>query len=146
MDGVIRYSDLGILKLCQTIGYEKTRDAYVVHRMSRGGILLNPFDFAIEGDEVFCVSNCSSKERAKDKKQWLKHYFGNRIKLIPVVLAHGAWKKDYVDTVAKAKVELMLKLGIEVYFDDDPAIIRVMRTLTDKIKFIKYGPWIKEYY
>ena len=40
----------------------------------------------------------------------------------------------------------MLKLGVEVYFDDDPAIIKVMRTLTDKIKFIKYGSWVDEYY
>lgn len=146
MDGVIRYTDLGILKMCEIIGYEKSLEAYRIHRMARGSLILNPFDFATKDDEVFCVSHCSSKESAKRKRRWLQHYFGDRIKFVPIIFSHGGWKKEYVDKVAKMKVEKMLKLKIEVYFDDDPAIIRVMRTLTDKIKFIKYGPWIEEYY
>ena len=108
--------------------------------------LLNPCLFTTLDDEIYAITNCGSSHSVEQKKQWLNHFYGNKIKTIGIEIAKGLWKKDYCDAVAKAKVDIMLKLGVEVYFDDDPAIIKVMRTLTDKIKFIKYGSWVDEYY
>ena len=102
--------------------------------------------FATKEDEIFVITNCGTKESGDQKRGWIKHFFGDRIKVITCEVAKGLWKKAYCDATAKAKVDVMLELGIDVYFDDDPAIINVMRKLTDKIKFIKYGSWIDEYY
>jgi len=147
LDGVIRVCDLHFLKLCMDLGIDRTAEALKVYEMvARSQPLLNPFLFATKDDEIYIITNCMTKDSEEAKRRWVKHFLGDRIKFLAVRIAPKAWKKSYVDPVAKAKVEVMLREGIDVYFDDDPAIIRVMRQLTDKVKFIKYGPWIDEYY
>ena len=146
VDGVLREGRLGFFKLCTDMGTENSIEALKIETEASMRPLLNPFLFATADDEIYALSNCGSTHSAKQKRSWLYHFYGDRIKFISIEIANGLWKKDYCDAVAKAKVEIMLKKGIEVYFDDDPAIIKVMRTLTDKIKFIKYSSWVDEYY
>jgi len=146
IDGVLRRKDLGFLKLCLDLGIEKTREALWMYDYAETEPILNPMLFATPDDEIYVITNCMTKESAEVKKRWIRHFYGDRIKFLHVSVAATSWGKKYVDAVAKAKVDIMLQEGIEVYFDNDPAIIRVMRSLTDKIKFIKYGPWIEEYY
>ena len=74
--------------------------------------------------------------------------------MAPVMVARGKWEKEYVDPVAEAKLERCYELDIDVYFDDDPAIVRRMRELNAedmekgkrKVVALKYGPWIDEFY
>ena len=146
LDGVVRENDLGFLKLCLWLKEPEAIEALKIKYISSRKPLLNPADFATEDDQIYVISNCMTKDSMDEKRRWLNHYFSCKITFIPVQIATGDWKKAYCDPVAKGKVEVMLNLGIDVYFDDDPAIIRVMRKLTKKIKFVKYGPWIKEYY
>jgi len=141
-DGILRRSHLGMLKICEDIN---SYEGFKIQSMINDQIL-NPMLFALKNDKIFIISNCSNDSSIKEKKNWLKHFFGNRVKFIPIIGFFDKWKKAYVDKVAKQKVDIMLKLGIDIYFDDDPAIIRVMRSMTDKIKFVKYGSWIEEYY
>jgi hypothetical protein len=146
MDGVVREGRLGFFKLCTDMNTEKSLEALKIETESSVKPLLNPLMFATKEDEVFVITNCGSTFSAKQKKSWIRHFYGNRIKVITIECGNGLWKKDYCDLVAKLKVDIMLELGVEVYFDDDAAIIKVMRTLTDKIKFIHYGSWLEEYY
>ena len=149
MDGVLRYSHLGLLRSCQEIGnYEPYKlEMHMMHP------LLNPMMFATEDDELYCVTNCMTEFSVELKKRWSKFWFGDRVKILPIMgqkkkqdKTTGAdWGYAYCIPVAKAKVKVMLELGIDLYFDDDPTIIKVMRKLTDKIVFVKYGPWFEAY-
>jgi hypothetical protein len=60
------------------------------------------------------------------------------------------WGNEYSEMVGKAKYDIVKELGSDMYFDDDPGIIRAMRRLAIKdnypCKFIKYGCWIEEYH
>jgi len=146
MDGVLRYLSLGQLKFAQALNTPEAWDAFEIHRLHDTKPLLNPCLFALPSDELYCVTNCGSEKSAEQKRRWIRHFYCDRVKILPVIAAKGLWGKAYVDEVAKTKVAVLLKNDVEVYFDDDPAIIRVMRTLTDRIKFLKYGPWIEEVY
>jgi hypothetical protein len=146
VDGVLRENRLGFFKLCTEMGSNDALEALKIETESSVGLKLNPLLFATKDDEIYALTNCGSTHSAMQKREWLKHFYGDRIKFLAIEIAKGLWKKDYCDATAKAKVDIMLREGIEVYFDDDPAIIKVMRTLTDKIKFIKYGSWVDEYY
>ena len=146
VDGVLRQGSLGLYKHLTNPATPENIEALQIETMASMYPLLNPCLFATKGDVLLAISNCGNGHSKEQKADWLRHFYGDRIKFYGVEVATGLWKKAYCDATAKVKVELMLKLGVEVYFDDDPAIINVMRTLTDKIKFIKYGTWVEEYY
>ena len=146
IDGVLREGSLGFFMHCTADPTPENLECLKVETMASMFPLVNPCLFATKDDEIYAISNCGSGHSVAQKRDWLAHFYGGRVTFIPVEVANGLWKKDYVDAVAKVKVEVMLRLGIEVYFDDDPMIVKVMRTLTDKIKFIKYGTWVEEYY
>jgi hypothetical protein len=143
---------MGIFRLCTDDPTPDKIEALKLETMCSCKPLLNPLDFATKEDNIFCISNCMSDDSVFQKYEWLQHYYGDRVKFIHVQTAKGLWKKDYVDAVAKAKLDIMVRLGIEVYFDDDPAIINTMREIASKdnlaknIKFLKYGTWVREYY
>lgn len=147
VDGVLRTGHVGFLKLCGIGGWnDKVDEAYNVQRYSQCWPLLNPYLLALKDDELYAITAVLHKQTLKEKSRWIEFFYGNRIKYLTVEGPQNAWGADYVDIVAARKVEVMLEHGIEVYFDDDPAIIRVMRGLTDKIKFLKFGPWFEEVY
>jgi len=97
-----------------------------------------------EEDDIFVVTNCLSKSSEKAKEEWVRHFLGVGTHFLPVRIK-GGWGKAYCEPVARTKIEAMLSLGIEVYFEDDPSIVKLMRVMTDKIKIIHYGTWITEY-
>ena len=147
MDGVLRTSNLGLLKACIAID---DFEPYKIDQLTSTQPLLNPNFFGMIEDELYCITNCMSDESAASKKVWLQHFYGDRVNLIPIQVATNAWGEDYAMPIAKAKLEKVLEEGIEVYFEDDPMIVRFMRELltgkrNDSVKIIKYGPWVKEY-
>ena len=162
MDGVLRNLDLAFIKVMEGLKCREGNDALKLHIDSHTAPNFNPGMFALQDDDIYCVTNCSSKNSAAKKERWLKHFYGDRVKLAPTFAGIGSWGKDYVDPVARAKLDVLYQIEAEVYFDDDPAIIRVMRELhqqdlkefekTDDvwlmpyIKFMKYGSWIEEWY
>ena len=157
MDGVLMRISLSTLKTSEVIGnYDPIR----LYRDTEGYPLLNPMLLSLPSDELFVITNCSSEKSADQKRRWLRHFYGDRLTLLPIFMATDKWGKDYVDPVARAKLDIIYKHKIEAYFDDDPAIIRRMRDMhydkiyealrqdlpTQDIAFFKWGPWIEEWY
>lgn len=141
MDGVLRTIDLGLLKQCEKDGDFEP----MVLSTSMAPLLLNPFLFTLpEEDDIFVISSCPSKTSEKMKEEWVRHFLGIGTHFLPIRIK-GGWGKSYCEPTAKAKIEIMLSLDIEVYFEDDPSIVKLMRSMTDKIKIIHYGTWITEY-
>ncbi len=156
MDGVLKYISLSQLAICDVI---KDKGPFVVHRKQQGYPLLNPMLLALPQDELFVISNCRDQESIDRKKRWLNHFYGNRIRLIPITVSVDKWGKEYVDPTARAKLNKCYEYDIDAYFDDDPALIRKMREYHQEdinksgamqvgtiIKFFKYGPFIEEIY
>lgn len=154
MDGVLKRISLGLLKACI---HMDNYDAITLYRKTEGYPLLNPALVSLPSDELYVLTNCSNEKSADEKQRWLQHFYGDRMQFEWVSLSTTAWGKDYVDPVARAKLDKMYEIEADAYFDDDPAIVRVMREYNAedleavkesarKITFFKWGPWIEEVY
>lgn len=156
MDGVLKRISLANLKLCEVAG---DYDAFLIHRYTDGYPLLNPALISLPSDNLFVITNCSSEKSAERKRRWLHHFYGDRLKILPVFESINKWGKAYVDPVARAKLNIIYENDVQVYFDDDPAIIRRMREMhledledaymsphAPYTAFMKWGPWIEEIY
>ena len=160
MDGVLRKIDLARLWLAINTNIKDHPDKeWVEGFWNLNDIrepLLNPSLFALPEDEIYVITNCLSEASREWKEMWIKHFYGDRIKLITISVATDKWGKEYVDPVAEAKLQIILAYRIELYIDDDPAIVRRMRKLIEernvleeygyKPVILKYGAWIREWY
>jgi len=154
MDGVLRKLDLSMIRLNDAIKNKDSNAALQLHILTETAPVMNPAMFALQDDEIFCITNCSSKNSAAKKRRWLKHFFGDRVKMLPTFIAPGAWGEDYYLPTAQTKLKVCYENMIDVYFDDCPDIIKHMRRIHEDdcnetkeipyIKFIKYGAWIEE--
>jgi len=159
MDGVLRRMDLSMLKLASGASEDMQGaawDAWAMHVDRETDPLLHPSLLALPDDSLFCVTNCGNKTSAEKKAKWLKHYYGDRVQIAPVFGDKGLWGKEYVDNVARKKLDVLYDIGADLYLDDDPALIRVMRemhkadvagqNIIPYIVMLKYGNWLEEHY
>lgn len=153
MDGVLRPLDLTFIRMAEAVNNEHAWKALELHILTQTKPQLNPGMFALQGDSIYCITNCSSENSANKKRRWLKHFFGDMVEILPVFGPKGAWGDDYYRPVAKDKLAVCYDNDIDIYFDDCPDIIRIMRELHKEdldfgelpfIHFIKYGAWIEE--
>jgi hypothetical protein len=146
MDGVLRELNLAIIHICEKIG---DNSAFEVDALTNTKPLLNPMLLALPEDELFCLTRCYTQKDIDRKQAWLNHFYGNRIKLLTVGKCTSNWGDEYCEFVGKAKFDILVNVGADIYMDDDPGLIRVMRRLNNEaklnIKMIKYGPWIEHY-
>jgi len=97
--------------------------------------------FMAEGDKGFAIT--ARPKKFKDiTKRWMKHFYPD----IPVYHLTKIIKlkkhkniAEMMYQVAKNKLNIMRKLKIKVYFDDDPRSIFALRKMSKDIKFIQYG-------
>lgn len=157
LDGVGRTSMLGELHLMHQLRDRGINvDVHKWAKVQQGQIwpLLNPGIISLPEDEIYFITAATLLKDKRRKQRWVKHFFG-RGKVIGVQVLTGsapmaAWGKTYVDKVSEIKLEIMQELGIEVYIDEDPEIVRKMRKIIEahdlKIKVLHYGPWIEGLY
>ena len=145
-DGVLRELNLALIHVC-----EKLDDfsAFKVDSLANTKPLLNPMLLALPEDELFCLTRCYIQEDIDLKQGWLNHFYGDRVKLLTVGKCTSNWGQEYCEMVGKAKFDILKEIKADIYFDDDPGLIREMRRLNEEaklnIKMIKYGCWIEEY-
>jgi hypothetical protein len=147
MDGVLRELDLSVLHICESI---KDFKPFEVNTLTATKPLLNPMLLALPEDSLYCLTRCYTETDIRRKREWLNHFYGDRITLFTVPKCTDNWGTDYQEKVGKAKYDIIKELDSDLYIDDDPGLIRVLRRLASEdglnCKFLKYGPWIEEYH
>mgnify|MGYP001252619800 FL=1 len=146
MDNVLRELNLALIHVCETTG---DFAPFKVDSLTNTKPLLNPMLLALPEDELFCLTRCYIQEDIDLKQGWLNHFYGDRVKLLTVGKCTSNWGQEYCEKVGKAKYDILKDIKADVYIDDDPGLIRVIRrlVLADglSLKCLKYGPWIQEY-
>jgi len=146
LDNVLRTLSLPTIHICEII---KDYSPFEVDSLSATRPLLNPMDLALPEDQLYVLTRCYTDVDIRRKQEWLNHYYGNRIEMFTVPKCTENWGTEYYEQVGKAKYDIIKELESDMYFDDDPGLIRVMRRLAKKdnfhCKFIKYGCWIEQY-
>ena len=152
LDGVVRTSMLGELNLVHQLLQNKVPvnlERWAQVQQGQVWPQLNPMLLALPEDEIFVISASTLLKKDAIKRRWIKHFYGNRIKVI-LVRGPDAWGQYYVKAVARLKLKKMKLLQIDVYYDEDPEIVREMRRLVKrdalKIAIIHYGPWLEGLY
>lgn len=142
LDGVLCDTDINHVRLCVGIppydtDLEKRKEMEIVYFSSRKP-LLDPEDFVCDGDEYFVITGRGEEIMGEVTRRWCGKYVPNAKEVY--LVGGGYWKP-----VTDAKVKQIVELDIDVYFDDDPEIVKELRkALPDKIKVIQYGGrWIK---
>ena len=133
-DGVLRGTGVGLYRHLKAAGEPENIQ---IQGAASYLPLLNPLLFAMPEDKLFCISHCAPGTSANEKIEWLRHFFGDRLKFIPVEMSSHDDK-----AVAKAKFEKCIELDIGIYIDDNPSIVRHMRQLGMQV--MHYGSWITE--
>lgn len=146
LDGVLRTLDLANIHMCEIV---KNFEPFEVDSLTATRPLLNPMDLALPEDQLYVLTRCYTDVDVRRKEDWLHHYYGERIQMFTVPKCTDNWGNDYNEQVGKAKYDIIKELESDIYIDDDPGIIRVLRRLANKddfhCKFLKYGPWIEQY-
>lgn len=147
LDGVLRELDLSMIHMCEIV---KDFRPFEVNSLTATKPLLNPMLLALPEDQLYCLTRCYTEVDVRRKQEWLNHFYGDRISLFTVPKCTENWGDDYHNMVGKAKYDIIKELNTDLYIDDDPGIIRVLRKLALEdsfdCKFLKYGCWIEEYH
>jgi hypothetical protein len=140
LDGVLCDTDTNYVRLCVGIppydaDMEKRKEMEKVYFSSRN-LLLNPEDFVDEVDEYFVITGRDEEVMGEVTRKWCRKYVPNA----KDILVGEYWKP-----VKDAKAKKIIELDLDVYFDDDPSIVKALReVLPERIKVIHYGGrWIK---
>lgn len=139
-DGVCVEIDLGIIRLIDHMNKEDRDDLKKFYYIKRAN-LLNPLDFLIDDkDTLFFITG---RELAfKDVTlAWASKYYPDS-HLIFVETGHleiGQSFEEWNEIQAQRKAKAINENNIEVYFDDNVALILRLRELCPNCKCILYG-------
>jgi hypothetical protein len=111
-------------------------------------MLFNPLDFIADGDKLFFITGRSIWVEEMTK-QWAKKYFPTATVIVTrvehptkdtVLMTSnygndGSWNMLQSERKAKA----IMDNGIEVYFEDNPEIVKRLRVMCVDTKIIQYG-------
>jgi len=140
LDGVLRTLDLFPLRICKEISddYDMMKWYYMLLKPE-----LNPFMFLSEDDEAYIISMQKDRDRELTEK-WLR-------KFLPTITAHvlvhnwnaSDWKAQNSEKInnewSSQKATKIKELGLEVFFEDDPQVVKQLRELCPETKIIQYG-------
>lgn len=102
---------------------------------------LNAMLFLAPEDELFIIT-ARIDEYHESTKRFVSHFFPNAAlifqgrKRIPY---HKWDKEDGLNSIIQEKARVINRLKIDVYFDDNPRIVRALRKLCKDCKTILYG-------
>lgn len=136
IDGVLGYQDTLAIIQCG-------KDRNVVrmyYQTVPPNFAMHPANFSNNGDETFILT-----ARGSDLKDiteaWCHKFFPN----IPVIMIDpGQWEDSedwsrWFKSVAIKKAKVINELKLDVYFEDMPETVEVLRELCPSTKIIQYG-------
>lgn len=127
LDGVL--CDINVTQLILIQNLPSAEVSYYKERRP----LLNPAQFLTNGDRYIIVT-ARRKDLGILTKRWIRRYLPNA-KLFSI---ETGFTKN-VKKIAEKKLKILKRENAEVYFDDNPEIIKELRQMDNNIKFIQYG-------
>ena len=147
LDGVLCGINVGVLRIIDNIqrGDVKRSSEEWYYRERKP--LLNPHFFLSEKDEMFIITS-RSERLSHITKTWVRHFFGNRVTEKRLIIVSHETKKlgnskmqvnKWLREMGEKKAKTINKLELDVYFEDSPETVQVLRKLCPNTKIIHYG-------
>ena len=140
IDGVAVNQDLVALReidLCTDPEKRKALNyCYYINRLNQ----INLYDYLSAGDELYLITG-RNLEFAAITKKWQEKYYPNA----HLIMTNHSMPtpdtniQDWLVEQAKVKAKVLNNLGIDVYFEDTPEVVEVLRNLCKNTKVIQYG-------
>jgi len=144
LDGVIIKNNLAILRLIDLIEDPKKRKEISKYYYKQQDILLDPLKFLLEEDELYIITS-RNRIYKEETESIVKKYFPlAKLIILNHVEPHLLLDlKDWYKKQAELKAKVIKELGIEVYFEDRPQVVRYLRNLCPNTKIICFGDHIE---
>ena len=144
LDGVIIKNNLAILRLIDLIEDPKKRKEISKYYYKQQDILLDPLKFLLEEDELYIITS-RNRIYKEETESIVKKYFPlAKLIILNHVEPHLLLDlKDWYKKQAELKAKVIKELGIEVYFEDRPQVVRYLRDLCPNTKIICFGDHIE---
>ncbi len=99
---------------------------------------INPLDYLAEDDELIlitgrskCLFNCT--------KKWAKKYFPKAKLFMTNVKIPSDQVVDFHAEQVRTKAEVINREKVDVYFEDNPVVVKGLRIACPNTKIIQYG-------
>jgi len=142
LDGVLCDIDLGLIRVIDNMTNPEAKYSAREWYFRERKPLLDARLFLSPDDEFYIITS-RSHEFLDITKKWVRYYYPNA-KLITINQKMMDCNqndtesiKKYVNSKIKLKAEIINKLGIDVYFEDDG--VKLFRELCPNCAIIKYG-------
>jgi hypothetical protein len=101
---------------------------------------IDPLDFLADDDELYFITGRSEKARMITER-WQKKYYPTAKLIITNNLIPGndITITDWYVKQAHLKARAILDNKIDVYFEDTPEVVKLLREICQHTKVIKYG-------
>jgi len=144
LDGVIIKNNLAILRLIDLIEDPKKRKEISKYYYKQQDILLDPLKFLLEEDELYIITSRNRIYKEETESIVKKYFPSAKLIILNHVEPHLLLDlKDWYKKQAELKAKVIKELGIEVYFEDRPQVVRYLRDLCPNTKIICFGDHIE---
>jgi hypothetical protein len=147
LDGVVLEQDMAILRMID-LADEKKQEELAHYYCNKRTMQLNPIDYLADGDDLFFITGRSIWNEAITI-QWAKKYFPMATVIVTrvahpkndtVIMCSNYGKDDSWNRLqAERKSDVIHANGIDVYFEDNPEVVKILRKLNPNTKVIQYG-------
>lgn len=137
LDGTVLEQSIGLLRVMNALPDAK-QDELLKYYVSGLKMNLNPLDFLADGDELFFItgrSNCVIETTTK----WVKKYFPYAKLFLTNVEVTEDKVINFYQAQVKTKSEIINKEKIDVYFEDNPDVVKGLRQVCPNTRIIQYG-------
>lgn len=138
LDGVIADLDITLFRLIRYVEFPREEIENRFKQSYFGELSLrvnwNPEEMLAVGDEYHIITARHSMSDNNITLEWCRKFCPNA-KSVNIVGQHGnTWSES-----AGAKAEKINELGVEVFFEDDPRLVKRLRELCHETKIIQVG-------
>ncbi len=150
LDGVVLHQEMYCLRAMDSCKNEEERSELMRYYYARRSMQLNPIDFLADDDELFFITGRSILVEDLTNR-WAKKYFPMAIVINTRTVMPSSdnelMTKNYVNDrkkewsliQAERKAEALNDHKIDVFFEDDPNVVKHLRHLCTNTKIIQYG-------
>lgn len=140
LDGVLMTQDICLLQVMRCLEKHSNLPWARSWYYRTGKLQMDPKMFMNNEDEGFVIT-CREKGLESVTKIWCKRHIPilKLIQVYPKVKTGVGTFRAWCNGSALAKAEVINKLGLDVYFEDVPIIVRRLRELCPNTKILRYG-------